>query len=84
MPATIGFVGLGAMGAEMAETLVSKQWRVVGYDIRREAIDRLVNERAAARSAKDFAKADEVRKQLQEMGIMVQDTAQGSEWEVHK
>lgn len=42
MSATIAFVGLGAMGAEMAENLVSKQWRVVGYDIRREAIDRLI------------------------------------------
>jgi 3-hydroxyisobutyrate dehydrogenase len=53
MPATIAFVGLGAMGAEMAETLVSKQWSVVGYDIRREAIDRLVKigGHAAASSA---------------------------------
>ena len=42
MSATIAFVGLGAMGSAMAETLVSKQWRVVGYDMRREAIDRLI------------------------------------------
>lgn len=60
MPATIAFVGLGAMGAEMAETLVSKQWRVVGYDIRREAIDRLVkNGGHAAASAADAAKGAE-------------------------
>lgn len=60
MPATIGFVGLGAMGAEMAETLVSKQWRVVGYDIRREAIDRLVkNGGHAAASAAEAAKGAE-------------------------
>lgn len=57
MPGTIAFVGLGAMGAEMAETLVSKQWRVVGYDIRRDAIDRLVkNGGHAAASAADAAK----------------------------
>lgn len=42
MSATIAFVGLGAMGSEMAATLAAKQWRVVGYDRRREAIDRLV------------------------------------------
>jgi 3-hydroxyisobutyrate dehydrogenase len=60
MPATIGFVGLGAMGAEMAETLVSKQWRVVGYDIRREAMDRLVkNGGHAAASAAEAAKGAE-------------------------
>jgi len=57
MPGTIAFVGLGAMGAEMADTLVSKQWRVVGYDIRREAIDRLVkNGGHAAASAAEAAK----------------------------
>lgn len=60
MPATIAFVGLGAMGAEMAETLVSKQWRVVGYDIRRDAIDRLVkNGGHAAASAAEAAKGAE-------------------------
>ena len=60
MPGTIAFVGLGAMGAEMAETLVSKQWRVVGYDIRRDAIDRLVkNGGHAAASAADAAKGAE-------------------------
>jgi len=48
------------MGAEMAETLVSKQWRVVGYDIRREAIDRLVkNGGHAAASAAEAAKGAE-------------------------
>ena len=60
MPGTIAFVGLGAMGAEMAETLVSKQWRVVGYDIRRDAIDRLVkNGGHAAASAGEAAKGAE-------------------------
>jgi L-threonate 2-dehydrogenase len=60
MPATIAFVGLGAMGAEMAENLVSKQWRVVGYDIRREAIDRLVkNGGHAAASTAEAAKGAE-------------------------
>ncbi len=60
MPGTIAFVGLGAMGAEMADTLVSKQWRVVGYDLRREALDRLVkNGGHAATSAADAAKGAE-------------------------
>jgi 3-hydroxyisobutyrate dehydrogenase len=38
---TIGFVGLGAMGAAMARQLVAKQFRVVGYDINEAAADAL-------------------------------------------
>ena len=37
----IAFIGLGAMGGAMAETLVKKQYRVRGYDTRPEAIARL-------------------------------------------
>lgn len=35
---TIAFIGLGAMGAAMADTLIKKQFRVVGYDMRPEAV----------------------------------------------
>ncbi len=52
--------------------------------LKRDDIDRLVEERSKARVAKDFTKADELRNQLQQMGILVQDSAQGSEWEVDK
>lgn len=38
MPKTIAFVGLGAMGGAMADTLIKKQFRVVGYDPRPEAV----------------------------------------------
>lgn len=41
MTQTIALIGLGAMGSEMAGTLVKKQMRVVGYDVRREAVQRL-------------------------------------------
>ena len=37
----------------------------------------LLNERQAARTAKDFKKADEIRDQLKEMGYVVEDTAAG-------
>lgn len=53
-------------------------------NLKREDVDRLVGERSQARAAKDFAKSDEIRGRLQEMGIAVQDTPQGSEWEVAK
>ncbi len=41
MSESVAFVGLGAMGLPMAENLVKKQLRVVGYDIRPEAIAKL-------------------------------------------
>ncbi len=43
-------------------------------------IDSLVEQRTAARAAKDFARADEIRDQLTEMGIVVEDTPHGAVW----
>jgi cysteinyl-tRNA synthetase len=43
-------------------------------------IDRLVEERTAARAAKDFARADDIRDQLSEMGIVIEDTPHGAVW----
>ncbi|MBQ6421561.1 MAG: cysteine--tRNA ligase [Clostridia bacterium] len=43
-------------------------------------IDALVNERAEARKAKNWARADEIRKQLGDMGIVIEDTPQGAKW----
>ena len=55
MTQTIAFVGLGAMGSAMAQTLITKQMRVVGYDVRKEAITRL--EEAGGRGAESPAAA---------------------------
>ncbi len=38
---TVGFIGLGAMGGEMARHLVAKGIRVQGFDLRSEAVARL-------------------------------------------
>ena len=45
-------------------------------------IEALVAEREQARRLRDFARADALRKQLAEIGILVQDTPQGSTWTV--
>lgn len=42
-----------------------------------EKIERLVNERQAARAEKNFKRADEIRDMLKEMGIELQDTPHG-------
>ena len=43
-------------------------------------IEKLIEERQAARKAKDFAKADEIRSRLLEMGIELLDTREGVKW----
>ena len=43
-------------------------------------IEALIEERQAARKAKNFARADEIRDQLQSMGIVLLDTREGVKW----
>jgi len=43
-------------------------------------IDALVQKRDDAKKAKDFATADSIRDQLEAMGIIIQDTPDGSKW----
>ena len=57
---SIAFVGLGAMGAPMAENLVRKQFRVTGFDMREAAREALVATGGhAAASAKEAAEGAE-------------------------
>jgi cysteinyl-tRNA synthetase len=44
-------------------------------------INELIAARAAAKQAKDFAKADQIRQQLLDMGVVLKDSAQGTLWE---
>lgn len=43
-------------------------------------VEKLIEERQAARKAKDFARADEIRDQLLAMGIVLKDTREGVKW----
>jgi cysteinyl-tRNA synthetase len=52
--------------------------------IERSAIDAKVAERRAFRDAKNWAESDRLRDELVQMGIALQDTAEGSRWEVAK
>ncbi len=45
-------------------------------------VERLIAEREAARGAKDFARADEIRDTLTQMGIGLEDSAAGTIWRV--
>lgn len=43
-------------------------------------IEKLIEERQAARKAKDFARADEIRGELLKKGIILKDTREGVQW----
>lgn len=47
-----------------------------------EEIERLIEERNAARKNKDFKRADEIRTSLLEKGIVLEDGAKGTTWSV--
>ncbi|MBZ4336631.1 cysteine--tRNA ligase [Corallococcus sp. AS-1-12] len=45
-------------------------------------VERLLSERTAARAAKDFARADQVRGALKALGVDIMDTPAGTSWKV--
>ena len=45
-----------------------------------EEIEKLIEERQAARKAKDFARADAIRDELLAKGIVLKDTREGVKW----
>jgi cysteinyl-tRNA synthetase len=48
------------------------------------AVEALIAERNAARKARDFQRADAIRQQLKERGIVLEDTAAGTVWKVER
>ena len=52
----------------------------VKEEILDEEIEKLIEERQAARKAKNFARADEIRNELLEKGITLLDTREGVKW----
>ncbi len=59
-----------------------KQTGLAEASLTPEAIEALIDERAAARKEKDFQRADEIRAQLAEQGIVLKDSLTGTTWTV--
>ena len=45
-----------------------------------EFIEKLIKERTESRLSKNFQRADEIRSELNDMGIEIEDTADGTIW----
>jgi len=45
-----------------------------------DEIESLISDRNSAREAKDWSKSDSIRDKLQDMGIEIQDTPDGTKW----
>jgi len=63
------------MLSDICGLIVEKKEELLDSDI-----EALIQARQDARKAKDFAKADEIRGQLLDMGIILEDTREGVKW----
>jgi len=74
-------LGLGLATLEPADL---ERRRAVGdlNDTERRAISELVADRTQARAQRDWTRADQIRAQLDELGVQVTDTADGPVWQL--
>ena len=61
-----------------------KAYLQAGAGLDDAAIQTLIAERAAAKAGKDFARADQIRKDLAAQGVVLKDAPTGTTWEVQK
>ena len=59
---------------EVAPQLLARQ------ELTGEAIEALVAERTVAKKRRDFARADQIRKELAEKGVVLEDSKDGVRW----
>ncbi len=55
-----------------------------GAEVDAARVEALLEARRAARSARDFARADAIRDELAAMGVVIEDGAQGTRWSIAK
>jgi len=59
-----------------------KAAKVHAISITPDEIERLISERAEARTTKNFKRGDEIRDMLLEQGVQLLDSAQGTTWNI--
>jgi cysteinyl-tRNA synthetase len=73
---------LNLLQADPAEMLTTLRQKPADLAISPEEIEALIAQRAEARKNKDWARADALRQQLTDMGILLEDTPKGTVWRV--
>ena len=71
---------LGASAEAFSDEVKDKRLPTLG--VTREKREQLLQDRLAARAAKEWDRADAIRKELEDGGIMVMDRADGVDWRV--
>ena len=71
----------GSLGLLQAEPAAFLQHSVKS-DLDTTEIERLVAERVAARASQDWRRADEIRDQLSELNVVIEDSVGGSTWRI--
>lgn len=61
---------------------LAPQWQQVKH-VDTQRIEKLIDDRNAARARKDFAAADAIRDELTAMGVTIEDAANKTNWSIH-
>jgi cysteinyl-tRNA synthetase len=59
-----------------------KKYALETATVNAEAVEALIAQRAAARKAKDFSAADRIRKELEDMKVVIEDRPEGTIWKM--
>ena len=68
------FLGINVAEVDLAETILKK--------VDEAAVAALIEQRSAARRAKDFKESDRIRDELSKMGVVLKDSKEGTTWEI--
>jgi cysteinyl-tRNA synthetase len=76
----------GRLGILRHEPVAFRQngFAVYGKDINPVQVESLIAQRQEARAGKNFARADMIRQQLARLGVVLEDSAQGTKWRMAK
>ena len=83
-PAKAALLGGGALLGLLQQDPEAWFKQAGGATVDASRVEALLEERRAARAARDFARADAIRAELAAMGVAIEDGAQGTRWSVAK